>query len=123
MDIVKKNYIAFAYTIKSLGVNKDDDYSPFFNKLKRLNITVEYKISERDSKGKLHYHGIIYLKKGFYRKRLLLRGYHIKLEEIYDKAGWIKYIHKDVYWDYVEPDSEEYIDDYVESVKPTKRLF
>jgi len=93
MDILTSNKLAFAYTVKTLG--KSIDYEPFFNNLDKFNIKVEYKIKEKDSLGKNHYHGIFYLDKGFYRKRLIIKGFHIKLEQIYDKAGWIKYIHKD----------------------------
>lgn len=94
-SITTAKTIAFAYTVKSLGKDTDADYSAFFKKLLKYNITIEYKISERDSHNKLHYHGIILLPKGFYRRRLTTNGISMKLEEIYNKAGWEKYIHKD----------------------------
>lgn len=135
MDIVKSDSIAFAYTVKALGavnINKNH-YDSFFQKLDKLGVKVEYKIGEKDSLGKLHYHGIIYVKKGFFRKRIMMKGYHVKLEEIYNKEGWVKYIHKDVQFDYLEEqapsaaeDSEE---EYIEHTEddtfkwPSKSLF
>lgn len=96
MNIIKSDFIAFAYTVKinSLG-STEADYDKFFDKLSHLNIKVEYKISEFDKSNRLHYHGILYLAKGFYRKRICLKPYTVKLTEIYNKAGWEKYIHKD----------------------------
>lgn len=96
MEINTSTTKAFAYTVKALGTDKDPNYDLFFNKLDRFNIQVEFKVSERDSKGKLHYHGILYIDKGFFRRRLTTRGYHIKLDEIYDREGWLRYIHKEV---------------------------
>lgn len=112
---------AYAYTIKSLGDELDADYDPFFKKLSYFNISVEYKVKEFDKFGKSHYHGIIYLPKGFFRKRIIVKGFHLKLEELYNREGWIRYIHKDVKWEDYEdlepPDKEELID------MPDKRLF
>lgn len=99
MEIQKQSFIAFAYTVKTLGTDNAGDYSPFFDKLSKFNIEVEYKISETDKLGKLHYHGIFYLPKGFFRKRLATKGFHMKLVEIYNKQGWYKYITKDCAYD------------------------
>lgn len=121
MDIERSTHIAFAYTIKNLGSDGDADYSPFFTKLTKFGIKSEFNIKELDCKGKTHYHGILYLEKGFYRKRILVKGFHIKLKEVTDKSGWIRYIHKDIHWqdyeDYQPPDEDEKIE------MPTKRLF
>lgn len=113
MEIIKSNSIAFAYTVKALAT-KDvtlDTYGTFFNKLDKLGIKVEYKVWEFDSKRKLHYHGILYLDKGFYRKRLTTAGMHMKLVELTDRKGWIKYIYKD-------QDPQEWPDDGFELDKP-----
>lgn len=113
MEVIRSQNIAFAYTVKSNCKELDANYDPFFDKLKKFKITIEYNISERDSKGKVHYHGILYLKKGFYRKRLVTKGFRLLLKEITDRAGWIKYIHKDVLpedWPDLT-DEEEYIDE------------
>jgi hypothetical protein len=112
---------AYAYTIKSLGSELEADYEPFFKKLDYFKITVEYKIKEFDKSGKSHYHGILYLPKGFFRKRIILKGFHLKLEELYNKAGWIRYIHKDIKWEDYEDMEPPEQDDLIEM--PTKRLF
>lgn len=105
MEIIKSHKIAFAYTVKTLFLH--DDYSNFFEHLEKFKVHVEYKVGELDSKGKLHYHGILYLDKGFYRKRLMIRKFHIKLVEIFDKSGWIKYIHKDCEFHSLEQMAED----------------
>lgn len=109
MDYTKSTKIAFAYTVKTLG--DITTYEPFFDRLNKFSIKVEYKVSELDSKGKLHYHGILYLDKGFFRKRLCVKGYHIKLDELYDRAGWIKYILKDQ-----KKEELETLDEMIESI-------
>lgn len=97
MNVKKSDKIAFGYSIKKLSgkTASPSDYEPFFQKLKKYNIELEYKVSEFDKAGKLHYHGIVYLTKGFYRKRLICADLHLKLSEIWNKKGWEKYIHKD----------------------------
>lgn len=136
ISIRKADCIAFAYTVKILQGNAatKQDYAPFFNKLDKLKIPVEYKICEKDSKGKLHFHGILYLKKGFFRKRICVKGIHVKLVELYDRKGWIKYIHKDVMYHPLEQQAEEMEQDDEKSedsilsipdddfVMPSKRL-
>lgn len=109
MEILKSQFIAFAYTVKKLGTTEvaSADYDPFFDKLNSYSIKVEYKVPEADSKGKLHYHGIIYLKKGFFRKRIMVKGFHVKLVELYNRDGWIKYISKDLEFTSLEQMAEE----------------
>lgn len=134
ISVRKADCIAFAYTVKILKGNTatKQDYAPFFNKLEKLGIPVEYKIAEKDSKGKLHFHGILYLKKGFFRKRICVKGIHVKLEELYDRKGWLKYIHKDVMYHPLEQQAEEMADEESDDtimsipdddfVMPTKRI-
>lgn len=49
---------------------------------------------ESDSKGICHVHGIIILTKNFYRKCLRQKGLHFKIDEIYDRKGWMSYVLK-----------------------------
>lgn len=121
MDIEKSDRIAFAYTLKinSSVLPTATDYDTFFTKCSKFKIEVEYKVSELDKSGRLHYHGIIYIPKGFFRKRLCCDGMHIKLKEITNKEGWIDYIHKDVYW----KDMLDEPEDYIENPLPKKKLF
>lgn len=117
MEIIKSKQIAFAYTIKT-NVTLDVDYEPFFKRLDKLSIKVEYKIGELDSKGKLHYHGILYLDKGFFRKRICLNGYHVKLVELHDRKGWIKYIHKDCKYPDLKKEGEDRDEEYITDEYP-----
>lgn len=132
MEITKSDFVAFAYTVKFnkplLDPPTDADYKPFFDRLDKYKIRVEFKISELDKRGHLHYHGILYLRKGFYRKRCCIPGMHIKLDELYDKKGWVKYIHKDVCHYALELEaedleSEEYIEDTHNIKMPKHSLF
>ncbi len=90
----------YAFTVKILKNPKkadEKDYEPFF-KLFYLNAKVLSCVGEADPKGVLHYHGVIRIPKKYYRKGLIVKGYHLKLVKIYDVAGWINYCYKnDIY--------------------------
>lgn len=51
-------------------------------------------VFEPDSKGVCHAHGIISISKKFYRKRLKIKGVHVFIRELTDRAGWIAYMNK-----------------------------
>lgn len=127
MEIEKASKIAFAFTVKSLGtihLTELEYEKDIFDRWRKRGVEIEYCIPENDSTGKLHYHGIIYLEKGFYRRRLLCRGYHMKLVEIYDRAGWLRYIEKDLQYKHFEEQAEEMTTPKSERMAiPTKRLF
>jgi len=96
-DELAKNQ-SWAFTFKKLGngyvLPKDYDYC--IQILNRYGY-VDCHFYEKDSKGKLHVHGIVQLRKGFMRKRLGINGFHMHLVEIYERQGWEKYILKDEY--------------------------
>lgn len=136
MEQNKSEFVAWAFTVK---VNKTlqaaptkTEYIPFFDKLTRLGIEVECKYGEKDKRGHLHYHGILRIKKGFYRPRLHTKGMMVYLKELTDRKGWMKYIQKDQEKKKLEELDEmiEYVhnehefsdtpDDYI---MPTKKLF
>jgi hypothetical protein len=100
LEVVKSELIAYAYTIKDNrkvnNLDRKETYNTFFKRCQCWNIPVEYQVEEKDKQGKLHIHGIMYLKKGFYRKRLCMPNLHLKLVELYNKEGWEQYIHKDL---------------------------
>lgn len=99
-EIQRSEIIAFAYTIKDnrkvSNEERNKSYEQWFKRLEVWRIPIEYKCEEKDKQGKLHIHGIIYLKKGFYRKKLMMPNLHLKLVELHNREGWIKYIHKDL---------------------------
>lgn len=98
LEIERSPNECFAFTVKKLGGNtaKLEDYVPVVCHLRDFGFLkhIEY---EYDSHGKLHIHGIIMLRRGFYRKKLCVQGFHMKLELIYDEKGWEDYIIKHKY--------------------------
>lgn len=71
------------------------DYKLFWERCEQFGLRIEQREQEiGPNKGVPHYHGIIEIPKGFYRKKLMMKGLHLKLEELYNKRGWMKYINK-----------------------------
>lgn len=106
---------AFTISVTSGKLYPLDTYDQFWKKCESYGITVSAKELEVGSnKGVPHYHGIIEIPKGFYRKKLMIRGMHLRLEELYNKKGWMKYINKT--HDIKELPQPE--DDLIEDVHP-----
>lgn len=93
MEVIKSDTTAYGYTVSDNRVDVTD-YQPWFDKVDKLGCRVVTKCAEHDSKSRLHYHGVILIKKGFFRKRLMMPGLHVKLVEIYDREGWDLYCNK-----------------------------
>ncbi len=88
----------YCFTIKKLGANKqvnEKSYNKFWRLLKDEGAQLEYFFAEYDSKGKLHYHGLILLRKHYYRKRLYPYGYSLLIRKCTDANGWYTYCTKD----------------------------
>lgn len=98
IEIEKSPNECYAFTVKKLGgiAAKIEEYVPVICHMRDFGLIkhIEY---EYDSKSKLHIHGIIVLRRGFYRKKLCVQGFHMKLELIYDDNGWETYITKHKY--------------------------
>ena len=94
MEITKAEHVSYGYTVKD-NRPETTDYQSFFDRCEKFGVKITHKYPEYDSKGKLHIHGIMQIPKGFYRKKICMDGLHIKLVEIYDEAGWKRYITKD----------------------------
>lgn len=94
MEVQKANFISYGFTVKD---NRQDvtDYKPFLDNCKQHGCNVVCSYEEYDEASRLHIHGIIEIPKGFYRKKICMKGLHVKLEELYDPAGWLRYIRKD----------------------------
>lgn len=92
----KAKYCGWAFTIKKLGNAsvQPSDYAEIVGRLSSFGY-VDCHYYEKDSLGKFHVHGIINLRKGFFRKHLKFMGFHLKLVELYDRQGWERYIKKD----------------------------
>ncbi len=89
----------WCYTTKKLGslssVN-EDSYEEIWSLFRNFNIKIDFKIPEFDSKGKLHYHCLIYLPKNFYRKHLKPHGFSTEIVKCHDYNGWLQYSSKDL---------------------------
>ncbi len=86
----------FAFTVKILSRKMEIDeksYEPFFSHLYKFGKSI-YMRAEMDGKQILHYHGIVALPKKFYRKRLTVMGFHLKLKNIWSISGWTAYMNK-----------------------------
>lgn len=87
-------YTAWAYTVKD-NRSETTDYYAFFDRCEQFGCKVVSKFSEHGNHNKLHYHGVIKIPKGFYRKKLMMPGLHLKLKEITDYEGWLEYCKKE----------------------------
>lgn len=56
---------------------------------------VDFKVIRFEHTSGLHCHGIVTIPNNVSLTRFRVRGWSIKLEEIYDYSGWCKYINKD----------------------------
>jgi len=97
LEIEKSDQQAWAFTVKVLGKKsaKHEDYVDVIGTFNKYGFIKKAEF-EKDSKGLLHVHGILLLRKGFLRKKLCLHGFHTKLVEMYDEVGWTEYILKDL---------------------------
>lgn len=85
----------FAFTVKQLGRQNamavPSTYEPIFDKWSTMGCHVVLKQFETDPRGVCHFHGILSMPTGLYRKRLTMTGFHMYMERIYDRQGWHKY--------------------------------
>lgn len=88
----------FAYTLKD-NRREQTDYEMYFDIIRKMGIEVLTVYRERDSRGKLHCHGIMSIPKHFYRKSLrMFQGIHLYLTPIRSQSqedGWQEYCTKD----------------------------
>lgn len=112
-------YLAFSVKLNSKKKHIDSkDYEPFFKKLYHFGRKI-FMIAENDSKNRLHYHGIIHLPIGFYKKNLQCKGFHYKLETVWNMHGWMAYVVKN----YQYGDFDDTISLLTNEVVITKKTF
>lgn len=99
MEIERSIDMPWAFTYKILGGQHDQvvesDYASVLKKLKAFGYLKHHRF-EKDPKGRLHIHGIILLRKGFFRQTLRVHGFHCHLREVYDEKDWLRYCDKDL---------------------------
>lgn len=95
MNIIRPGFVPYAFTIKCNTGDKEADYTPFFKKCERFKIEIGCKYKEYGKCKVAHYHGILFLKEGFFRKKLTTKGFCLKLVEVWYENGWMDYIQKE----------------------------
>lgn len=97
IEVVKPTQEPWAFTVKMTGAGANPTKEDYESVLARFNVYgfVKCHAFEDDSTGRLHIHGIVLLRPGFWRKNLCFDGYHTKLELVYNEQGWLRYISKD----------------------------
>lgn len=115
----KSKMQAWAFTVKKLGNGevKPSEYVQIITNYERFGL-IDCHFYEKDSLGKLHVHGIILLRPNFHRKKLVSYGFHTYLEQVYNRAGWLKYITKHEPGKNKMPEGKEYIENEFSGVRP-----
>lgn len=85
----------YAFTVK---YNMPTDeyvklYDDLFAKWAKQGVIVKYREMHTDVKIP-HYHGLISMAKNFFFKKLMIKGFHVKFNMLFDNAGWIAYCRK-----------------------------
>ncbi len=103
----RKGECLFGFTVKVLSRPKGatyDRYRRFFDNLFACVEVICY-CGEDDSRGILHYHGAIKVKKSFLLKKLRIKGYHLYLKPVYNFKDWSAYCFKNnifYCWEYMQ---------------------
>lgn len=98
LSITKSSTRLYAITVRK--TSKPDlvtaaHYESYLQNLsENLNVSIFEYVYEHE--GGLHIHGIIEIPRGLNLNRFRTRGYHVHLEEMYNRDGWLKYINKHV---------------------------
>lgn len=90
----------FAFSVKKVSGKPDAvtmiDYEHYISHIKKLGVKLEHINYEHDKQqGRLHFHAVIAIPKGFLRTRLRKEGFNVDYKPLTDKKGWLAYIRKD----------------------------
>lgn len=88
---------ALAFTVKKLSndrVSISDYQANVLHKWSRLGVHVQEPYFEDDSEGKLHMHGVLYARKNYFKKKLMVQGYYVYLTDIWNLDRWLEYCAK-----------------------------
>lgn len=118
-DINISTTTPFSFTLrKCSNAYKSDrsDYKAKLDKFTAMGIQVtDYVYEKNHIDNGLHCHGIMQVPKKFNMKKFRTRGWHIRLDEIYDNAGWLAYITKEAVLEIPElPDNLSDVSDVLE---------
>lgn len=121
MEIQKSQVRSYGYTLRKVkdpGAVTRDMYAKHIERLSKLQGVSFEGVPVYELASGLHCHGVVRIPKGLDTKRLRFRGWHFKLEELYDPQGWYLYLNKgqeDLLPDMIDPPDD--------SPLPKGRLF
>lgn len=78
---------------------KRSDYDVIWKTFEKYDVQTRHLQWELDRSLRLHYHGVVILPKNFYRRKLMLEGFHLNLlplRTMDDYNRWVRYCYKDV---------------------------
>lgn len=97
LEIIQADAISYAFTLRRTTnpkyVNQDTYLTYFKSYFEPNNIFIENHYFETTHG--LHVHGTILVPRAFKLKKLRVRGWNIKLVEVFDHISWNNYIRKD----------------------------
>lgn len=118
MEIQKSKLKAFGFTLKKTKlINVTED--TYRSHMQRLPWDLYCDVAFEQESG-LHCHGVAYVSRAVDMKRFRFRGWHIKLEELYDPQQWMIYCNK-----HQEAPTPDLVDTPIEEdfIPPTTRMF
>lgn len=133
LDITTAVTVAYSFTMRKTtnpDSTKLDDYFKYINRWRAKGVILDKYVCEYNNTNKgYHLHGVFLIPKKFNMKQFRVRGFHMKLDEIYDKVGWDAYMSKQQILEQ-EPvgdnmSSDKEVDTPIDPdfIMPTKRLF
>jgi len=138
-DSTKPYAFTYRYQRYKKGqIGEEEDYDIVINHLERKGIQVtEHYLEVSEKQPHLHMHGIFYATPNkVYPSSLYIAGFHYKVEELYNKEGWQRYIKKAqkqpllrqvaIKHDVVKFSHDDITDDDMDDVEikpPTRNLF
>lgn len=97
LEVIKSDKISYGFTLRKVsfrqGAPTKEMYELYLTNLKKLGIEINHVCYEMTSG--LHCHGVLTKPKKVKNERFRVRGWSMRLEELYDNLGWMSYITKD----------------------------
>lgn len=122
LELHQRQCQAYAITMRKTTKPDKVNESTYINQMNYFKsyLGAHFETVRFELTGGLHMHGIVSIPKSANLVRFRVRGWSIRLEEIYDLDGWNKYINKD---NKDNKDSDEDSIDDIDFVWPIKKLF
>lgn len=96
MEIIESSSRQYAFTLRRTNLKKGVSQDDYQNHLKKWSDKGQCEIIDSvfEYEAGLHMHGILEIPKQINFNLFRVRGWNIKLEELYDKTGWKYYMMK-----------------------------